>query len=75
MLSEIQTQLIVEKFFSECFRFWTMKGKGEREAFTLALKDVSLIKHDPYVPNGDDLNLKVKEKFIYYRKMDLGKEN
>lgn len=72
MLSKIKTEIILEKFFSECFRYWSMQGKDEREAFQYALNDIRRIKHDPYVPSGEEIDIETKEKFVRYREMDLG---
>ena len=73
MLTAVETQLVLEKFFGECFRYWKMQGYEERSAFEHALADVKHIKRDPYSPVGKQIDLSVKEKFIHYREMDLGR--
>lgn len=73
MLSAKETEIIIEKFFKECYRYWHQKGLGEREAFERAIKDTKRITRDPNVPYGDLLDVEIKEKFIQYREMDLGR--
>ena len=73
MLSERESELVLEKFFNECLRYWDTQNYDERDAFRLALEDIKRIKHDPYVPAGKPINLKAKENFIHYREMDLGR--
>lgn len=73
MLSKIKTEIILDKFFSECFRYWKMQGKDEKDAFKCALNDALQLSHDPYVPTGDKIDAETKLKFIHYREMDLGR--
>lgn len=73
MLTERETELILDKFFGECFRYWKMQGYEERSAFEHALDDIKRLKHDPYVPVGKPIDLGTKAKFIHYREMDLGR--
>ena len=73
MLTATETQLVLEKFFGECFRYWRMQGFEEKEAFSNALDDVRNVKSDPYMPTRNPIDLEVKEKFIRYREMDLGR--
>ena len=73
MLNERETQLVLERFFNDCLKFWTREGCDERNAFEKALDDVRVIKTDPFSPLGHVIDLETKEKFIHYREMDLGK--
>lgn len=75
MLNEKETQIILEKFFNECLRYWRMQNKDEREAFEYAIRDIKRLKYNPYVPCGEEIDIVTKAKFIRYREMDLGKEN
>jgi hypothetical protein len=72
MLNHEETYKILGEFFNDCVRFWILKGvKDYKEAFALAIKDVKNIKHNPYSPHGELLDVEAKELFIKYRKMDL----
>jgi len=73
VLTAKETQVVMEKFFNECFRFWKSTGLDDRDAFIYATKDARNLKRDPYVPTGDEIDLVTKEQFIKYREMDLGR--
>ena len=72
MLNEKETQLVLQQFFMECLGFWNRSLSDERIAFEYAIDDVRGLKKDPYSPQGQALDLDVKERFIKYREMDLG---
>lgn len=72
MLNEKETQLALEHFFNDCVNFWKGQGYEYKEAFELAISDTTAISTDPFSPYGDKLDPETKEKFIHYRKMDLG---
>lgn len=72
MLNERETQLVMENFFRECQNFWRRTINDEREVFEKALRDVSTLTTDPNSPYGDKLDEETREKFIKYRKQDLG---
>ena len=72
MLNERETTLALEEAMRGNVKFWKRQGYDEREAFIKALEEVERMTYDPSVPCGDKLDVKTKEKFIYYRKMDLG---
>lgn len=72
MLNERETQIILEAFFKECFNRWKGVGYDERKAFEFALSDVEFLDRDPFSPYGNELDQETKEKFIKYRKQDLG---
>jgi hypothetical protein len=72
MLNREETYKILGEFFNDCVRFWILSGvKDYREAFTSAIKDVEGIARNPYLPQGELLDVKAKELFIKYRKIDL----
>ena len=72
MLNRQETYKILAEFFNDCVKFWILSGvKDYREAFTLAIKDVEGITHNPYLPQGELLNTEAKTLFINNRKMDL----
>lgn len=73
MLTAQETQIVMEKFFNECVRFWKSTGLDDRNAFEYAIKDARNLKRNPYVPSGDEIDLVTKEQFIKYREMDLGR--
>lgn len=71
MLDAKETELVLDKFFKECWRYWKLKGHTERQSFIHALNDIQTLKRNPYDPNGDFLDIATKQKFIEYRRMDL----
>lgn len=73
MLGAKETETILERLFGECLRYWEGQTQDERKSFELAIQDVEGVTHDPYSPQGDELDAKTKRKFLKYRKMDLGK--
>lgn len=73
MLTEKETEVVLEKFFNECFRYWKMQGCDDRVSFESALDDVKRVKSNPYVPTREPIDLGVKAKFVHYREMDLGR--
>ena len=72
MLNTHETQLVLEKFFKDCTNFWDRQGYDERESFIKAIEDVERITTDPFSPCGKKLNMKTKEKFLGYRRQDVG---
>lgn len=66
MLNAKETQEILEVYFEECLRFWagSMKVRDMRKAHELALQDVRCIKHDPFSPYGDLLDVETHKQFI-----------
>lgn len=72
MINAQETQLILQQFFMECLNFWQRSLSDKREAFQYAIDDVKNIKKDPYSPQGQELDLEVKERFVKYRELDLG---
>ena len=73
MLNQKETQLVLGQFFNACLKFWWSAGKGKRDAFELAIKDIEGLVSDPYSPQGKLLDVETKVEFIRYKKMDLGK--
>lgn len=73
MLTAKETEIIMDKFFGECFRYWKMQNYEERKAFEYALDDIKNMKRDPYVPTGKLLDIEAKNQYIHYREMDLGR--
>ena len=72
MLNAHETELAIEHFFRDCYKFWMRSTNDEREAFEKALNDTSRITTDPFSPCGKKLDVETKAKFIKYREMDLG---
>ena len=64
MLSKENTMGILNQFSQECYNFWMKKGKSHKDAFELMLKDIECIKHDPYKPCGELLDVEAKKAFI-----------
>lgn len=64
MLSKENTMEILNQFSQECYNFWMKQGKSHKDAFALMLKDIERIKHDPYKPCGELLDVKAKKAFI-----------
>lgn len=71
MINARETQIILERFFNDCYKFWLRKC-NERKAFELAIKDTKTLHSDPYVLCGDEIDAETKAIFIKYREMDLG---
>lgn len=74
MLDKRETEIVLERFFNDCLKFWTRQGCDEREAFEKSLADIKTIKNDPFYPRGRVINEEAKLDFIRYREMDLGKK-
>ena len=73
MLNAKQTQVVVEKHFKACYDFWIRSGcKDEREAFENAINDIRNMKHDPFSPHGEEIDIEARDQFIKYREQDLG---
>ena len=72
MLNERETILALEEAMRNNKRFWERQGYDEREAFIKALNEVAEMTTDPSSPFGEKLDEETKEKFIRYRKCDLG---
>ena len=71
MISKENTIYLVNRFFEECFTFWVNEGKDDREAFEIALKEASQIKHNPFVPVGDLLDQDAQHEYIEKMKKEL----
>jgi hypothetical protein len=72
MLSKRETQLVLEQFFTDCVKFQKKDGKNEREAYMAAIQDIYSINHNPYSPQGEELNQEAKTEFLRIRLTDLG---
>ena len=72
MLNERETILALEEAMRGNRRFWERQGYDEREAFIKALDETAEITTDPSSPCGEKLDVKAKEKFLYYERMNLG---
>ena len=72
MLNERETILALEEAMRNNRKFWERQGYDEREAFIKALSEVAEMTTDPSSPFGEKLDEETKEKFIRYRKCDLG---
>ena len=72
MLNAHETQLALEHFFKDCYKFWLRTTNDDRIAFEKALNDTRGITTDPFSPCGKKLDVETKDKFIKYREMDLG---
>lgn len=72
MLNAHETELAMEHFFRDCYKFWMRGTNDERVAFEKALNDTRGITTDPFSPYGKKLDVETKAKFIKYREMDLG---
>ena len=64
MLTNQITKNLVTSFFYECYNFWDRQGKDVQEAKKLALTDCENLKHDPYVPCGEELDLEAKKECL-----------
>lgn len=72
MLNEKETILVLEEAMRGSVGFWKRQGYDEREAFIKAIEEVEEMATDPMSPCGKKLDVNTKNKFINYRKMDLG---
>lgn len=72
MLNEKETTIVLEEAMKANKRFWERQGYDEREAFIKALKEVEEMTTNPMSPCGEKLDTITKEKFVHYRRMDLG---
>lgn len=72
MLNERETELVLDHTMIDCRKFWERQGYDEREAFIKALEEIEEMTTDPSSPCGEKLDIATKEKFIHYRKMDIG---
>lgn len=72
MLNERETILALEEAMRGNVRFWERQGYDEREAFIKALEEIEEMTTDPSSPCGEKLDVATKQKFIEYRKLDLG---
>lgn len=72
MLNERETILALEEAMRGNRRFWERQGYDEREAFIKTLDEIAEITTDPSSPYGEKLDVKAKEKFLYYERMNLG---
>jgi hypothetical protein len=64
MLSKEKTMEILNQFSQECYNFWMKQGASHKYAFELMLKNIECIKHDPYKPCGELLDVEAKKEFI-----------
>ncbi|WP_087974574.1 hypothetical protein [Oceanobacillus rekensis] len=65
----------MDEFYKDCLSFWnkekehgTVLGNSPEQ---LAIQDVSFIKHDPSVPNGDLLDRDTKQMWLIEKKNQL----
>lgn len=80
MLNANDSQLKLEKYYSDCVCFWRkQKNIDEREAYRRVL-EYDLIEfykvnkdciHDPFSPKGEELDKQTTLNFFKYKCMDL----
>ncbi|WP_140392736.1 hypothetical protein [Virgibacillus dakarensis] len=70
-----RTERVLDNFYKDCLSFWnrekeygTVLGKSPEQ---LAMQDVSSIKYDPSVPNGDLLDRDTKQIWLKEKKKKL----
>ena len=71
MINKEDTTYLVNRFFEDCFAFWINEGKDDRDAFEIALKEASQIKHNPFVPAGDLLDVDAQREYIEKMKKEI----
>lgn len=71
VLSEKETELIIEGFFRECLAFWNRTVTDTREAFKKAIRDIEELTYNPYEPCGKLIDISTRDRFVLYRKQDL----
>ena len=64
MLAKQETKNIVTQFYYECYKFWEREGKDVQDAKQRALNDCQALKHDPYCPCGEDLDMDAKKECL-----------
>lgn len=57
---------MLEQFYEKCLRFWKREGVENPEE--LALNDVKNLKYDPFSPNGEPIDEKLKFQLIENKK-------
>lgn len=72
MLNERETILALEEAMRGNVRFWERQGYDERESFIKAIEEIEEMATDSGSPCGEKLDIATKQKFINYRKQDLG---
>lgn len=63
-MRKYQMAEMLTKFFADCFKFWLREGKDVATAKELALKDVKGLNNNPYSPNGEELDVELKDVVI-----------
>ena len=72
MLNAERTKEIINSFYEDCVKFWIREGRETTEARRLAIRDCEELKHDPFSPCGEELDLKAKDEFLEkLRKFEL----
>ena len=66
MLMENKTNTIrlLTKMYADCFGFWMHEGLDIVEALQRALSEISEMRHNPFEPHGDLLDVEGKQAFI-----------
>lgn len=62
---------IYKVHLKNCFKFWKDNGKNIYEALQYAVEETSKLKHNPFVPNGKEVDKKVLDDFLYKWKQAL----
>ncbi|MDY0407192.1 hypothetical protein P5G51_019315 [Virgibacillus sp. 179-BFC.A HS] len=70
-----RTERVLDGFYNDCLSFWNKEKEHgtvlSKSPEQLAIKDVSLIKHDPSVPNGDLLDESTKQVWLKEKRNQL----
>lgn len=64
MMDYKKTFNVLEVLYDSCLEFWLGEGKDDLMAHLLAIKDVDLVTHNPFSPNGEELDPEAKAEFV-----------
>ena len=65
--------IILEQFHRDCVYYWkSVLEDGERNSYIKALEDIKVLKHNPFVPCGEEIDEETKNYFVERCEMDLG---
>lgn len=78
MIDAKRTESILKQMAWECFEFWANEleipqdGSEDRKVWERVIEDLKEVNHNPYTPQGDELDPVARAKFIKTLKQDLG---
>ena len=73
MLNKKETKRLLKEFAWSCYEFWAneLNTDDDKEVWPKVIRDLECTNHNPFSPQGEELDKDAKAEFIKQLKPDL----